>query len=169
MGLPEAGMCPRLPRHFREQVVASEDQGHEEPTWTSLGDSAPLSCFCHPCLPHPVNMLQKKKVIRQRRASEGWKARRLGRAPMAADPNTGHSASAVLWKTRRRVKAHRRGWRGRWSSQAAEWFPAPGSCCDQEEEDVARAQCFLSDKPAPPQEPWPAYPPAQSPAQGGAG
>lgn len=71
MGLPEAGMCPRLPRHFREQVVASEDQGHEEPTWTSLGDSDPLSCFYHPCLPHPVSMLQKKKKKKSHQATQG--------------------------------------------------------------------------------------------------
>lgn len=32
----------------------------------------------------------------------------------------------------------------------AECFPAHGSCCDQEQEDVAGAQCFLPDKPGPP-------------------
>lgn len=37
-------------------------------------------------------------------------------------------------------------------------FSCHGSCCDHEEEDVARAQCFLPDKPAPPREPGPGPP-----------
>lgn len=80
-------MCPWLPRRFREQVVASEDQGCEEPARTSLGDSAPLSCFCHPCLPHPVTRLQKKKkVIRQRRGGRGLEGQAPGQSSAGGRP-----------------------------------------------------------------------------------
>lgn len=171
MGLPEAGSSSRGPRDFRAQMVASEGQGLPlRAPRTPPGLLWEPVPFCHICVTLACPTLRAGFRERQQAVwgrQRGWEARAPG--PSSHGGNTGHSASPFGWKMRRRVKAQRSSWRGRRSSQAAECFPAPGSCCDQEEKDVAGAQCFLPDKPAPPREPRPAYLGAQSPAQGGAG
>lgn len=45
---------PRVPSHFREKVVASEDQrGLMSCPDISRSQGSPVPCFCHPCLPPP--------------------------------------------------------------------------------------------------------------------
>lgn len=101
-----------------------------------------------PSLPAPPSVQAAEKGSRQSRGGRrAGKPGQRGRAGRAADHDTGHPASPVGWKMRRRrVKACRRGCRGWRGGQAAECFPAPGSCCDQEEEDVAgpSVSCLIS-------------------------
>ena len=150
-----AGPRPWGPRHFWEQGVAQREpdvSGSQCPFVVFLPYSSALS----------VTRLPRKAAggpgAAEGLGGQGCRAElRGGRhsPPCSASPAAGgRRAAGGAW----------RGWRRR---LAAEHFPAHGSCCDQEEEDVAGAQCFLPDKPAPPWEPWPGYLRAQSPAREG--
>lgn len=126
------------------------------------GSQCPFVVF----LPYP-SALSVTRLPRKAAGGPGA-AEGLGGQGCRAEPRAGrhsppYSASPVAGG-RRPAGGAWRGWR---RSLSAEHFPAHGSLCDQEEEDVARAQCFLPDKPAPPWEPWPGYLRAQSPAREG--
>ena len=187
----EAGNGP--PRGWREVVFSPERQAQAlslpdisgEKWWLlrargwhgeargvpvdASGGRCPFVMF-PPSLPAPPCVQAAEKGSRlSRGCRKAGKPGQPGRAGRAADHNTGHPASPVGWKTRRRrrVKASRRGCRGWRGSQAAECFPAPGSCCDQEEEDVAgpSVSCLIS-RPLPGSPGRPTFQPRALPREG---